>query len=204
MSTQITSNITDVYTSMHEHVYGIDDEDTVTPEPGHLYTTESAPILFYFASDKTWWTIDEDTGATAPAEEPAHIEPGDVDMAFFESWQDTALADWSDLMADQARIDQAKEAIETTLVGYAGVIGRDDWGVCIVATDTIAQVTGALPLDAQGYSDNPEETLKRAKVYPVTRRYKASWKLDEGTVFTLRTINDTQAVDLTDGALGAW
>ena len=190
---------------MYEAVRGIDDEATVSPEPGHLYTSEETPSLFYFATDKTWWTIDEETGSTAPAEEPAHLESGEVDMAYFQRWQDSGSdAQWSELVTDQARIDQAKEDIETMLVGYAGVIGGHKWGVCLVATDTIAQVTGAVRLHALESGESPEKTMLAVAVRPVTRRYKAAWKIDEGTVFTLRTVKGSQAVDLTDDALGAW
>ena len=197
MNTQ-AMNITDTLTAMY------DGEVTVTPEPRQLYTSEGDARLYYFASDKTWWTIDEDTGATSAAEEPAHLEPGDVDASYFDHWQDTAAADWSELQADQARIDAAKEAIETTPVGYAGVIGRDGWGVCLVVADTIAAVTGAIRLHALESGESPEKTMAAFNVRPVTRRYKSAWNLDSATEFTLRNTGDVLAVDLIDAGIEAW
>jgi len=203
------TQITDPYTGMYEAVFGLDDEPTVTAEPCHLYTTETDALLYYFASDRTWWTIDEDTGATAPAERPSSLEPGEEDLSYFERWHEAAgdngdASEWSELVADQNRINAAKEAIESTAVGYAGVIGRDGWGMCIVAAGTTAEVTGAIRAHALESGDSPERVMAAFNVRPVARRYKAAWSLDKATEFTLRTVDGSTIVDLTDDALGAW
>lgn len=198
------TQITDPYTSMFEAVHGADDEATVTAEPCHLYTSEGDARLYYFASDRTWWTINEDTGATAPAEEPAHLEDGDVDMSFFEHWRSDDNQDWIDLIEDQARIDAAKKAIETTPVGYAGVIGRDDWGVCMAVATSIAATTAVIRKHAKDSGDSFEAVMMATSIKPVTRRYASAWSLDMATAFTLRPVEGGTIVDLTDDALGAW
>ena len=62
------NTINDADTMCHETLYGYDlDPEEVTPEPCHLYTSASDAVLYYYASDRSWHTIDEDTGESAAA-----------------------------------------------------------------------------------------------------------------------------------------
>lgn len=195
-------NVTDNATFIYETIHGEDvDPDEVTPQPRHLYTSDSDARLYYVASDGSTWTIDEDTGAVAPATLPEFICDADIDPAWAEDWATAhnQLSEWARL--DEV-IRQGKETIESEGVGFAAVLGDGDgWGACLGAAGTISEVVAHVTNYASSHDESPSETLRTCTVRDVTRRYLAAWRSDPETCFA---VNGEGCVDLTAEALDEW
>ena len=166
----------------------------VTPEPRHLYTAGFGDLLdadvddwnpgdpsalYYVASDGSAWTIDEDTGETAPAILPSFVDSADLGDRP-QGWDDCAERDAHELLVEKAR-----ERIEGETIGFAAVVGDATWGAVVVAGD-------------RGRIIKADTSANGLAIHPATRRFLAAFKADPSVDFD---ITPSGIVDLTDDAL---
>ena len=179
----------------------------VTPEPRHLYTAGFGDLvttpagaksgmtmcinepddwnpgdpaaLYYVASDGSAWTIDEDTGETAPAILPSFVDSADLGDRP-QGWDD--CAEWD---AHELLVEKARERIEGETIGFAAVVGDATWGAVVVAGD-------------RGRIIKADTSANGLAIHPATRRFLAAFKADPSVDFD---ITPSGIVDLTDDAL---
>ena len=195
------NTITDDDTMCHEALYGYDlDPEEVTPWPCHLYTSASDAVLYYYASDRTWWTIDEDTGETAATTEPSNLQHAEIDPGTLKHWAESSP--WGEeALAHEAITVKGRNSIEFASAGFAAVIGGKGWGACIATASTIAGIVKSLRAYSKEHHEAESATLAMAKIKQASRRFLASYARDKETAFK---VTPCGRVDLTDDALDEW